>query len=177
MKSISIYFLTPVLACVLILFPFSLQAKESRLSDKSITKEVQQKIRDNLFYTVFDWVAVSTHDGNVTLHGYVHLPWDKAFFEKISKGVEGVKSVTDKIKKVYGRDELRDKAAEVIYGSPDFQKYAFMKDPPVHIIVISNRVILEGSVTSQVERSWADLLIQWRTNAFKVKNDLSIENS
>ncbi|MEJ2613925.1 MAG: BON domain-containing protein [Ignavibacteriaceae bacterium] len=177
MKSFSIYFLTPLLAVVLILFPFTLQAKESRLSDLTITKEVQQKIRDNLFYTVFDWVTVSTHEGNVTLHGYVHLPWDKAFFVKISKGVEGVRSVTDKIKKVYGPDELRYKAAEAIYGSPDFQKYAFMKDPPVHIVVTGNRVILEGAVTSQVEKSWADLLVQWRTNAFKVKNDLSIENS
>ncbi|MFZ0453620.1 MAG: BON domain-containing protein [Ignavibacteriaceae bacterium] len=177
MKSLSIYFLTPLLAVILILFPFSLQAKESRMSDSAIAKEVQQKIRDNLFYTVFDWVTVSTHDGNVTLHGYVHLPWDKAFFEKISKGVEGVKSVADKIKKVYGPDDLRYRAAEAIYGSPDFQKYAFMKDPPVHIIVISNRVILEGAVASKVERSWADLLVQWRTSAFKVKNDLSIENS
>ena len=177
MKSLSKYFLTTLLAGILILVPFSLQAKESRFSDSTITKEVQQKIRDNLFYTVYDWVTVSTLDGNVTLHGYVHLPWDKAFFDKISKGVEGVKSVTDKLKKVYGSDELRYKAAEAIYGSPDFQKYAFMKDPPVHIIVISNRVILEGAVTSKVERSWADLLVQWRTNAFNVKNDLSIENS
>jgi len=177
MKSLSKYILTPLLAGILILVPFSLQAKENRFSDSTITKEVQQKIRNNLFYTVFDWVTVSTLDGNVTLHGYVHLPWDKAFFEKISKGVEGVKSVTDKIKKVYGPDELRYKAAEAIYGSPDFQKYAFMKDPPVHIIVISNRVILEGAVVSKVERSWADLLVQWRTNAFNVKNDLSIENS
>ena len=120
---------------------------------------------------------MSTLDGNVTLHGYVHLPWDKAFFEKITKGIEGVRSVTDKIKKVYGPEELRYKAAEAIYGSPDFEKYAFMKDPPVHIIVISNRVILEGDVVSNVEKSWADLLVQWRTSAFKVKNDLSVEKS
>lgn len=177
MKSLSIFFLTPLLAVILILFPFTLQAKENQVSDSNITREVQKKIRNNLFYTVFDWVTVSTHDGNVTLHGYVHLPWDKAFFDKITKGVEGVKSVSDKIQKVNGPDELRYKAAEAIYGSPDFQKYAFMKDPPVHIIVISNRVILEGEVASRVERSWADLLVQWRTNAFKVKNNLSIESS
>jgi hypothetical protein len=177
MKSLSIYLLIPLSAAIFILFPFSLHAKEIYISDSAITKEVQQKIRDNLFYTVFDWVTVSTLDGNVTLHGYVHLPWDKAFFEKISKGVEGVRSVTDKIKKVYGPDELRYKAAEAIYGSPDFEKYAFMKDPPVHIIVISNRVILEGDVVSNVEKSWADLLVQWRTSAFKVKNDLSVEKS
>lgn len=177
MKTLSKYLLTFLLAAIFVLSPISLQAKGRKISDAVITKDVQQKIKNNLFYTVFDWVTVSTHDGNVTLNGYVHLPWDKAFFEKISKEVEGVRSVKDKIKKTTGPDELRYKAAEAIYGSPDFEKYAFMKDPPVHIIVISNRVILEGSVVSNVEKSWADLLVQWRTNAFKVKNDLSIQKS
>lgn len=177
MKSISKYLLTFLLTAVFALLPVSLRAKEKSLPDTVITKEVQQKIRDNLFYTVFDWVTVNTKGGNVTLNGYVHLLWDKAFFVKIAKGVKGVKSVTDNIKKTTGPDKLRYKAAEAIYGSREFENYAFMKDPPVHIIVNSNRVILEGEVTSDVERSWADLLIQWHTDAFKVKNNLTIEKS
>jgi BON domain len=179
MKLLNINFLLPLTAVIFLLTAISLQANENSgpKPDSVISNKVQKKIRDNLFYTVFDWVTVSTHDGNVTLHGYVHLPWDKAFFEKITKEVKGVRSVSDKIKKTNGPDELRYKAAEAIYGSPDFEKYAFEKDPPVHIIVVSNRVILEGAVTSKVERSWADLLVQWRTSAFKVKNDLSVEKS
>ena len=179
MKLLKIKFLLPLTAVIFLLTTISLHANENSgfKPDSAISKEVRQKIRNNLFYTVFDWVTVSTHDGNVTLHGYVHLPWDKAFFEKITKGVEGVKSVSDKLQKTNGPDELRYKAAEAIYGNQDFEKYAFMKDPPVHIIVISNRVILEGEVVSNVEKSWADLLIQWHTSAFKVKNDLSVEKS
>ncbi len=179
MKLLKIEFLLPLAAVIFLMTNISLQANEITgfKPDSAISKEVRQKIRNNLFYSVFDWVTVSAHDGNVTLRGYVHLPWDKAFFEKITKGVDGVRSVSDKLKKTNGPDELRYKAAEAIYGSPDFEKYAFMKDPPVHIIVISNRIILEGTVASKVEKSWADLLIQWRTSAFKVKNDLSVEKS
>jgi hypothetical protein len=177
MKSISKYLLNFILTALFVLLPVSLRATENNLPDAVITKEVQRKIRDNLFYTVFDWVTVSTNSGNVTLNGYVHLPWDKAFFEKISKETKGVRSVTDNIKKTTGPDELRYNAAEAIYGSQDFEKYAFMKNPPVHIIVNSNRIILEGEVTSNVEKNWADLLIQWHTDAFKVKNELTVEKS
>ncbi len=179
MKPSRTYFTVLFLAIIFLLLPISLQAHQNSeyQTDSLITKEVQHKIRSNLFYTIFDWVTVKTQDGAVTLNGYVHLPWDKAFFEKITKEVEGVKSVTDKIEKVSGPDDLRYKAAEAIYSSPDFEKYAFMKDPPVHIIVISNRIILEGSVISPMEKSWADMLIQWHTDAFKVKNYLSIEKS
>jgi hypothetical protein len=179
MKRHSIYFTALFLSIIFLLIPITLQARQNleNQTDSSITNEVQNKIRSNLFYTVFDWVTVKTRDGAVTLNGYAHLPWDKAFFEKIAKEAEGVKSVTDKIKKVSGPDDLRYKAAEAIYSSPDFEKDAFMKDPPVHIIVISNRIILEGSVISPMEKSWADMLIHWHTDAFKVKNNLLIEKS
>ena len=166
-----------ILSFFMLIQPLYAKENNGNIPDQKITKEVLHKIKSNLFYTVFDWVTVKTDDGKVTLNGYVHLPWDKAFFEKIAKEVEGVKSVTDKIEKVNGPDDLRYHAAEAIYGSPDFEKYAFMKDPPVHIIVISNRIILEGSVPSKVERSWADVLIQWHTDAFKVSNNVTVEKS
>jgi hypothetical protein len=178
MESFRLNFITLFVAVSLLLpVPLIAHQNSNYQTDSIITKEVRHKIRSNLFYTVFDWVTVKTQDGAVTLNGYVHLPWDKAFFNKIAKGVEGVKSVTDNIVKTSGPDELRYKAAEAIYGNPDFEKYAFMKDPPVHIIVISDRIILEGSVITPMEKSWAGLLIQWHTDAFKVKNNLSIEKS
>ncbi len=85
MKSFSIFMLTPFLAAVFLLHPISLQAKENSISDTAITKEVRQKIRDNLFYSVYDWVTVSTRNGAVTLRGYVHLPWIKLFSKKLQK--------------------------------------------------------------------------------------------
>ncbi len=163
------------LSTLLLSFPLYGNGKSNNNSDQDITKAVQKKIRSNLFYSVFDWVTVETHDGIVTLKGYTHLPWDKTYFEKIAKKVDGVKFVTDKIEKTNGSDELRYKAAEAIYNSPEFEKYAFMKDPPVHIIVINNRIVLKGSVESEVERSHAEMLLEWHTDAFRVNNELNLE--
>ena len=164
-----------LLSFLLFGFPLYGHGKSNNNSDQDITKAVQKKIRSNLFYSVFDWVTVETHEGIVTLNGYTHLPWDKSYFEKIAKKVDGVKSVIDKIEKTNGSDELRYKAAEAIYNSPEFEKYAFMKDPPVHIIVINNRIVLKGSVESEVERSHAEMLLEWHTDAFKINNELTLE--
>jgi hypothetical protein len=165
-------------AFCLILFAFSAEAKDLlQRTDKETTKEVEQKIKGNLFYDVFDWITVETNNGKVTLNGYVDDPWDKGFFEKIAGKVEGVKSVTDKIEKVNGPDDLRYNAAQAIYGNSLFQKYGFMKDPPIHIIVNNNRVILKGNVSSEVEKGWASTLIEWHTNAFKIENNLSVNKS
>ncbi len=176
MKPFKIFFLVTVFAAVFLISQSTFAAETSNnKSDADITKEVQQQIHNNLFYTVFDWVTVKTNDGAVTLDGYVHLPWDKSFFENIAQKVDGVKSVKDNLQKVSGSDKIRYKAARTIYTSPDFQQYSFLKDPPIHIIVIGNQVVLEGNVSSETQRSWADLLVQWHTDAFKVENNLNVE--
>ncbi|HVO76236.1 MAG TPA: BON domain-containing protein [Ignavibacteriaceae bacterium] len=162
----------------LFIFAFSANAKDLlQRTDEEITKEVEQKIKGNLYYDVFDWITVETNNGAVTLKGYVNDPWDKGFFEKIAGKVEGVKSVTDEIEKVNGPDELRYNAARAIYGNSLFWKYGFMKDPPIHIIVNNNNVILKGEVSSQVEKGWASMLIERDTNAFKVQNSLTVNKS
>ncbi len=176
MKPLKIYVL--VFAMMSFVFLPSLIAQENQSkSDEQITKEVQQKIKDNLFYTVFDWVTVKTDNGVVTLNGYAHLPWAKKYFEKFAEETEGVKSVDDNIVKVSGPDDIRYRAARAIYGSSIFYNYRFMKDPPVHIIVISNKVILEGTVPSELEKGWASTLVEWNTDAGKIENNLAVNKS
>ena len=153
-------------------------AKASLYStDEKITEEVQKKIKSNINYTVFDWVTVETNNGVVTLDGYVYLPWSKKLFENLAGEVEGVKSVNDNIEKVNGPDDLRYRAARAVYNNWMFERYRYLKDPPVHIIVISNTIILKGGVVSEVEKDWASALIEWNTDAFKVENNLSVEKS
>jgi osmotically-inducible protein OsmY len=161
------------------LLPLLVKAQVNSLikNDEEITKEVEQKIKSNLNYNVFDWITVETNNGAVTLIGYVNDPWDKGFFEKIAGKVEGVKSVTDNIEKVNGPDDLRYRAVLAIYGNSLFEKYNLLKDPPVHIIVNNNSVILKGEVSSDVEKGWASTLVEWNTNAFKVQNNLTVNKS
>ena len=177
MKSLKIYVLILVMMSFLFLPSLNAQETQANKSDEEITREVQQKIKDNLYYTVFDWVNVKTNNGVVTLGGYVHLPWAKKYFEKFANEVEGVKSVNDSIVKVSGPDDLLYKAARAIYGNNLFENYRFMKDPPVHIIVISNKVILEGTVPSELEKGWASTLVEWNTDAGKIENNLAVEKS
>jgi hypothetical protein len=177
MKSLKIYVL--MFTIMSFLFLPSLNAQENQLnkSDEEITKEVQKKIKDNLYYSVFDWVTVKTDNGVVTLDGYVHLPWAKRYFEKFATETEGVKSVSDNIVKISGPDDIRYRAVRAIYGNWLFQNYRLMKDPPVHIIVINSKVILEGTVQSEVEKGWASTLLEWNTNAGKIENNLVVEKS
>ena len=177
MKSLKIYVLAFAMMSFLFLPSLIAQENQTNKSDEEITKEVQQKIKDNLFYTVFDWVTVKTDNGVVTLDGYAHLPWAKKYFERFAEETEGVKSVNDNIIKVSGPDNIKYRAARAIYGNPLFYNYRFMKDPPVHIIVISNKVILEGTVPSELEKGWASTLVEWNTDAGKIENNLAVEKS
>jgi hypothetical protein len=180
MKRIKIGVLAPLIVAAFLSLSFlsSAFAKAPLCrSDEKITEEVQDKIKSNLNYTVFDWVTVATNNGVVTLDGYVYLPWSKKIFENIASEVEGVKYVNDNIEKVNGPDDLRYRAARAVYSNWLFEKYRYLKDPPVHIIVINNTVILKGGVVSEVEKDWASALIEWNTNAFKVENDLLVEKS
>ena len=176
MKTFKKYF--PILLfAVFFITSISIIAEENPVeqSDQAITKEVQQKIHGNLFYTVYDWVTVKTHNGVVTLDGYVHQPWDQTFFVEIVKKIDGVKSVKDYLQKVNGSDELLYQIARTIYNSPEFEKYAYFKDPPIHIIVIGNKVILKGNVSTNTLKSWADLQVRWHTSVSDIQNDLTVE--
>jgi BON domain len=177
MKSLKIYVLAFAMMSFVFLTSLIAQENQTNKSDEEITKEVQQKIKDNLFYTVFDWVTVKTDNGVVTLDGYAHLPWAKKYFESFAKETEGVKSVNDNIVKVSGSDDIMYRAARAVYGSSIFYNYRFMKDPPVHIIVISNKIILEGKVSSELEKGWASTLVEWNTDVGKIENNLTVERS
>ena len=178
MKLLKISILTPLIASTFLslsfLSPVLAKALHCR-SDEKINEEVEQKIKSNINYTVFDWVTVETNNGVVTLDGYVYLPWSKKFFENIAGEVEGVKYVNDNIEKVNGPDDLRYRAARAIYNNWLFERYRYLKDPPVHIIVINNKIILKGGVESEVEKDWASTLIERNIDAFKVENNLSVE--
>jgi hyperosmotically inducible protein len=71
-------------------------------------------------------------------------------------------------------DDLRLRIARAIYSNGNFRPYAFMVNPPIHIIVEHGRVTLEGVVNSEVDRMLARSIA---TNflALDVKNELKLE--
>ena len=117
------------------------------------------------------------NNGVLTLSGYVHLPWFKNTFQKEAEKVPGIVEIKNEIKKTFGPGRIGIMAARLVYNDPAFQGYAFSENPPVHIIVNNGSVLLFGKVNSEVESSMAANLIRFKTDAFDVINNLSINST
>jgi hyperosmotically inducible protein len=145
--------------------------------DLQIFNDVSRQVQRYAYYTIFDDVGASVHDGVVTLYGKVTMPFKSTEIEKRVAKVEGVTRVIDKIKVLpvsLFDDGLRYQIARAIYGNPSFWNYAAMVNPPIHVIVENGRVTLTGVVNSNVERMLARS-IATQFNALSVKNDLKTD--
>jgi len=88
--------------------------------------------------------------------------------------VPGVKSIVNKIQSTFGPGELGYRAARLIYNDPMFWGLQYSSDPPIHIIVNNGSIFLFGNVYSAVEKSWAENVIRFQTDAISVENDLKV---
>jgi len=104
-------------------------------------------------------MTVGVNNGVVTLSGWAYLPWTGSQPVKVAEKVEGVQLVNDQIQKESGSDEIRYRAARLIYSDLMFESYAYQLDPPIHIIVNGPNVDLEGAAVSKVEKDWAESLV------------------
>jgi hyperosmotically inducible protein len=149
----------------------------SDLAPLDLADAVARKIREDLFYTVFDWVKVEYRGDAVTLLGWASEPWHRSEYVEDAKEVPGVVKLVDDIKVLpvsIFDNELRVKAARLIYRHALFESYRTAIDPPVHVIVENGRVILEGAVGSDMEKLMAGNLVREYTDAFSVQDDLEV---
>jgi osmotically-inducible protein OsmY len=147
----------------------------TELSDKEIEEAVVKKIRNHVFYSIFDWVTVDVNNGVVALKGWIHLPWGGKQYIIEAEKVPGVVKVVDDIKYERGSDATRVRAARLIYNDSRFESYAYSVDPPIHIIVNGPDIILYGAVRSESDKSWAETLLTFNTDAVQVINHLKVE--
>ena len=145
------------------------------IEDSVLSNEILDKIQSNLFYTIYDWITVSSNNGVVTLDGWVHLPWLKNQFQTEIEKISGVKSVNNIVQNSFGPGEIGVRAARLIYNDPRFYGFQNSANPPIHIIVNNNRVILEGYVKSESDINWAENIVSYRTDAFSVTNNLQVK--
>lgn len=148
-----------------------------KLTDQQLLDQVVDKIKHNVFYSIFDWVTIGVTNGSVTLNGWVDDPWHRSLFEHQVEKVPGVTVIDNKITilpvSIFD-DEIRARAAKLIYDNSDFEPYAMVMNPDIHIIVDDGKVTLEGYVTSRYQRNMAEYLINVDTNAMQIKNNLQI---
>jgi osmotically-inducible protein OsmY len=155
----------------------NLTLKTQNMTDQQLLDKVVEKVKRNVFYSIFDWVTIGVTNGVVTLNGWVYEPWHRSLFEHQVEKVVGVTKINNEIKILPVNlfdDQIRHRAAKLIYDNSDFEPYALVMNPPIHIIVNDGKVTLEGYVTSQYQRNMAEYLINLNTDALQITNNLQI---
>jgi osmotically-inducible protein OsmY len=144
------------------------------INDIELTNQVNQRIQDFAFYGVYDYVCADVSGGAVRLTGWTHEEWIADKLAKTISRMNGVQSVDNQILRASGSDDLARRAVRAIYSDGLFEKYSFTSNPPIHVVVINNRIILAGTVSNEVEYNRASHLVDFKTNAISIDNRLQI---
>jgi len=143
-----------------------------------LEKEVRHVLLLLPYYSVFDNLAFKVEGDKVTLLGQVVRPSTKSDAEANVKKIEGVASVDNRIEVLPASpmdDRLRRAVFRAIYSDPMLERYAIQSVPPIHIIVKSGRVTLEGVVSSEADKNVAYIRASGVAGVFSVTNNLRVE--
>lgn len=146
--------------------------------DDVIGSAIATRLRNFVFYTVFDAVHFTVKNGVVTLRGEVTAPFKAREMATLASRVQGVQAVRNQIQTLPASssdDQLRQEIGSRIYDNSMFSDYAIQTNPPIHIIVDNGRVTLVGVVQSKVEKMQAEVLARNTFGVFDVRNDLRVE--
>ena len=148
-------------------------------SEDRITREVRHELVMLPYYGVFDNLAYRVDGGTVTLLGQVTRPTLKSDAGSVVKQIEGVDKVDNQIQVLplsSMDDHSRLAVYRAIYGHPGLDRYALQAVPPIHIIVDSGKVNLEGVVSTQADKDMANIRASGVSGIFSVVNNLRVEN-
>jgi hyperosmotically inducible protein len=148
--------------------------------ENRIARQVRHELVMLPYYGIFDDLAFRVEGGTVTLLGAVTRPTLKSDAENVTKKVEGVNQVINKIEVLPLSpmdDRIRMAQYRAIYGDPTLAtRYGYRALPSIHIIVNNGHVILEGVVANEADKT----IINARANAvpgvFSVTNNLIVES-
>ena len=147
-------------------------------SEDRITHEVRHELVMLPYYGVFDNLAYRVDGGTVTLLGQVTRPTLKSDAGSVVKQIEGVDRVDNQIQVLplsSMDDHSRLAVYRAIYGHPGLDRYALQAVPPIHIIVDSGKVNLEGVVSTQADKDMANIRASGVSGIFSVVNNLRVE--
>jgi osmotically-inducible protein OsmY len=148
-------------------------------NDDAIANEVAKRIRQYVFFTIYDDVEGSVRDGVVTLTGKVTMPFKASEIGDLVARVPGVREVRNRISTLPVStfdDQLRVAIATQIYRDPLFWNYAIQVNPPIHVVVENGHVTLTGVVNSEVERRKAEAVARTTFGVFSVDNKLRLDS-
>lgn len=165
-----------------------------------MARDIQRAVLNLPNYGVFDSITFGIKGYTVILRGVASRPVLKADAERVTRKVEGVTAVENKIEVLPlspNDDLIRAQAYARIYGHQALSRYSsnrgggqffslgraaggITNDPPVgwhaiHLIVRNGTLRLEGVVDSTMDRAIAEMQAN-QTSAFVVENNLQVAN-
>ncbi len=157
----------------------SSSSADQKLHDR-IVREVHHQLVMIPQLTIFDNLAYKVDGDNVTLLGQVVNPVIKNDAESAVKGIEGVGNVTNQIEILPpspNDNRIRRQVARAIFNDNSLFRYSMGAVPPIHIVVKSGHVTLEGVVNNQSDKNVAGIKANGVPGVFSVTNNLQVENA
>jgi hyperosmotically inducible protein len=152
---------------------------EGQASENKLVREVRHNLISLPYFGVFDDLGFTVQGNTVTLVGQVTQPFLKDDAERVTKKVEGVENVVNKIEVLPLSpfdDGIRRRIFHAVYGDPQLSiKYGYSAIPSIHIIVKNGNVRLEGVVSNQMDKQLAGIRANGVPGVFQVENSLRVE--
>jgi len=160
-------------------------AQQRRTFSPRAQERIIREVRHNLLMLpnyggAFDHIAFRLNGYDVVLLGQVVQATLKNDAEHAVKRVEGVERVENQIEILPpspGDDRLRRALFRAIYGYPSLQHYGVGSNRPIHILVKSGHVTLEGVVSNKADKNVAGVRANSVPGAFSVTNNLVVEKN
>lgn len=142
-----------------------------------LEREVRHELVMLPYYGVFDNLAFRVDGNTVILLGQVTRPTLKSDAEGAVRSIEGVERVVNNIDVLPlspNDDRIRLAEYRAIYGQSSLNRYALQAVPPIHIIVNSGNVTLEGVVANDADKHLAYIQARSVPGVFSVTNHLRV---
>lgn len=152
--------------------------RDVAVTDQELADQIGQRVRNDAFFGVFDWVEGRVEDRVATLEGAVREAWKKEHFGEVAESIPGVREVENDIEILptsVTDDRIRISLAREIYGDPVFYGQQFGAQQSIHIVVDRGNVRLEGVVANEVQKRVAASAARSEVLAFGVENNLRVE--
>lgn len=148
--------------------------------DAELTAQLDRKLYyDRMGYdNLFNFVTASVQNGMVIVSGETRTDVDRDSALALVNDTAGVKDVVNDIKVApasFFDDQIRIRAARIIYRDPVLSRYAIDPARPIRIVVDNGKLSLYGTVATEMDKNVAGMRANQVFGAFSVQNNLEVE--
>ena len=153
-------------------------ADDQNVSPQTIERNVFKELAKLDYYGVFDDLKYKVDGNTVTLYGKVVQPITKTSAERLTRRIEGVGNIVNKIEVLplsSFDDSIRYRTLRTLANGGSLYRYFIGTNPSVRIIVDNGRVELEGYVANRGDFNQMNVLANTVPGVFSVQNNLVVE--